>query len=38
MITDFQRIKNVIERELNVGKRNFIIYPYGEYGTIAKQI
>lgn len=38
MITDYQKIKNAIEKTLDEGKRDFIIYPYGEYGVMAKQI
>lgn len=38
MYTDYQRIRNAIEQALLAGKRNFIIYPYGEYGVITKQI
>ncbi len=37
-MTDYQRIKNAIESALNTFKRNFIIYPYGEYGMLTKQI
>lgn len=38
MYTDYQKIRSVIERALNAGKSNFIIYPYGEYGAMTKQI
>lgn len=38
MVTDYQKIKNVIEKALDEGKRDFIIYPYGEYGVMTKQI
>lgn len=38
MQTDYQKIRGAIEKAINFGKRNFIIYPYGEYGVIAKQI
>lgn len=38
MYTDYQRIRNAVEQALLTGKRNFIIYPYGEYGVITKQI
>lgn len=38
METDYQRIRKAVEQTLLSGKRNFIIYPYGEYGMIAKQI
>lgn len=38
MYTDYQRIRNAVEQALLAGKRNFIIYPYGEYGVITKQI
>ena len=37
-MTDYQRIKNAIESTLNTFKRSFIIYPYGEYGMLTKQI
>jgi len=37
-VTDYQRIKNAIESTLNTFKRSFIIYPYGEYGMLTKQI
>lgn len=38
MVTDYQKIKNAVEKALGEGKRDFIIYPYGEYGVMAKQI
>lgn len=38
MVTDYQKIKNVIEKALDEGKRDFIIYRYGEYGVMTKQI
>lgn len=38
MYTDYQKIRNAIEQALNAGKSNFIIYPYGEYGMMTKQI
>lgn len=38
MYTDYQRIRDAIEQVLVLEKRNFIIYPYGEYGVIAKKI
>lgn len=38
MQTDYQKIRSAIEQALNAGKNNFIIYPYGEYGVVAKQI
>lgn len=38
MVTDYQKIKKAIEHILDSGKKNFIIYPYGEYGVITKQI
>lgn len=38
METDYQKIRNTIEEALKSGKRNFIIYPYGEYGMLTKTI
>lgn len=38
MYTVYQQIRNAIENALNQGKSHFIIYPYGEYGVITKQI
>lgn len=38
MITDYQKIRNAVEEALSSGKKNFIIYPYGEYGVMTKQI
>lgn len=38
MQTAYQKIRNAIENALNQGKSRFIIYPYGEYGVIVKQI
>lgn len=38
MFTDYQKIRNAIEQALNLRKSNFIIYPYGEYGALTKQI
>lgn len=38
MYTDYQKIRSAIEQALNAGKSNFIIYPYGEYGAMTKQI
>lgn len=38
MLTDYQKIRNAIEQALKAGKSNFIIYPYGEYGALTKQI
>ena len=38
MITDYQIIRNRIEEAIEAGGRNFILYPYGEYGAMAKQI
>lgn len=38
MISNFHKIRNAIEEALNLGKRNFIIYPYGENGVLTKQI
>lgn len=38
MYTAYQQIRNAIENALNQGKSHFIIYPYGEYGVITKQI
>lgn len=38
MCTVYQKIRSAIERSIELGKRNFIIYPYGEYGFITKQV
>lgn len=38
MTSNFHKIRNAIEEALNLGKRNFIIYPYGENGVLTKQI
>ncbi len=38
MQTKYWKIRNAIEQALNSGKHNFIIYPYGECGVVAKQI
>ena len=38
MITDYQKIRDGIENAIQAGKRNFIIYPFGEYGMLTKQI
>lgn len=38
METDYQKIRNAIEKVIKMGKRNFIIYPYGEYGMLTKTI
>lgn len=38
MKTDYQRIRSAIEQAVSLNKHNFIVYPYGEYGVIAKQI
>lgn len=38
MITDYQKIRTAIEDALICGKSHFIIYPYGEYGVLTKQI
>ncbi len=38
MQTIYWKIRNAIEQALNSGKQNFIIYPYGECGVVAKQI
>lgn len=38
MQTDYQRIRNAVEQSVLLGECNFIIYPYGEYGVITKQI
>lgn len=37
-ITSYQKVRNAIERAICSGKNNFIIYPYGEYGIMVKQI
>ena len=38
MITDYQKIRDGVENAIQAGKRNFIIYPFGEYGMLTKQI
>ena len=38
MTTAYQEIRRTIEQLLDAGKREFIIYPYGEYGMITKKI
>lgn len=38
METDYHKIRDAIEKALKLGKRNFIIYPYGEYGMLTKTI
>ena len=38
MITPYQEIRNAIERALRSGEKKFIIYPYGEFGMLTKQI
>ncbi len=38
METDYQKIRNAIAKALEMGKRRFIIYPYGEYGMLTKTI
>lgn len=38
MFTDYQRIRGAIRQALDLGRNNFIIYPYGEYGVMTKQI
>ncbi|MCM1047762.1 MAG: class I SAM-dependent methyltransferase [Clostridiales bacterium] len=38
MKTDYQKIRSAIEQAIKLNKHNFIVYPYGEYGVIAKQI
>ena len=38
MLTDYQKIRIAIERALDAGRSNFIVYPYGEYGALTKQI
>lgn len=38
METDYQKIRNGIEGALAIGKRKFIIYPFGEYGDLTKHI
>lgn len=38
MFTDYQRICSAIRQALDLGRNNFIIYPYGEYGVMTKQI
>lgn len=40
MITDYQKIRNAIEKHLSerTGISQFIIYPFGEYGMLTKKI
>ncbi len=39
MTTDYQKIRNAIEKTLFFrGGKEFIIYPFGEYGTVTKRI
>lgn len=38
MVTDYQKMRMKIEDVLNEGKKNFILYPFGEYGKMAKMI
>lgn len=38
MITPYQKIRKAIEKALNNGENKFIIYPYGEFGVLTKQI
>lgn len=37
-MTRYQTIRNGIEQALKIGKRNFIIYPFGENGLLTKEI
>ncbi|EOS34857.1 hypothetical protein C804_01180 [Lachnospiraceae bacterium A4] len=37
-MTRYQTIRNGIEQALKLGKRNFIIYPFGENGLLTKEI
>lgn len=34
----YTRIKNVIEHNVKMGKKNFVIYPFGENGKLAKKV
>lgn len=38
MTTPYQKIRNAIEESLQLDKKKFIIYPYGEFGVLTKQI
>ena len=38
IMTRYQTIRNGIEQALKLGKRNFIIYPFGENGLLTKEI
>ena len=37
-MTKYQRIREKIEKAIVAGKKNFIIYPFGENGILTKQI
>lgn len=38
MIMRYQKIREAIEKALKLGKKNFIIYPFGNNGTLTKQV
>lgn len=38
MVSNYHRIRNAIEKALHSGKKDFIIYPYGENGALTKRI
>ncbi len=38
MISNYHKIRNAIEEALRLGKKDFIIYPYGENGILTKRI
>lgn len=38
MQSNYHTIRNAIEKAVELGKQNFLIYPFGENGVLAKQI
>lgn len=38
MIMRYQKIREAIEKALELGKKNFIIYPFGNNGVLTKQV
>lgn len=38
MIMRYQKIREAIEKALELGKKNLIIYPFGNNGTLTKQV
>jgi len=37
-INSYSKIKKIIQTQLNLGKSNFVIFPYGEQGALTKGI